>query len=337
MPISHVTAHYLRREPEAPAQLSLRHEALVADEHKEALLDKLKSSFLARLNRQHGSFGENEADSPKALLAPVLESFLVGKQDFTELSTGLMRRFEQGVNDAGMEINAHFLFFMENSGDHHHVFYLFIVNQNESLTISDQLDVKLSYTIDTGPSLAGIKVDIAEWQTHKHYAYLTVLCPRGKSVLAEALDNITGFSNGINKEENTKNFLDGVDAFAKSLPGGQAQECRAQVVEYCLAQEEKDELINLDELSKELDGVDSDRFVEQVRSYHPGDAEGLMVDRRSLKRYAKFSGRDKDLSITFSTYHLHARIDYDPESDTLSVKGLPKALRAQLLAHLDNA
>ena len=335
MSISHVTAHYLKREPEMPAELFLRRELLAIDEHKEALLDKLKSSFLARLNRQHGSFGANESESSASLLAPVLTSFLVEEKDFTELSTQLMQGVEQAVNDAGMEINAHFLFFVENSGEHHHVFYLFIVNQNESLAISDTLDVQRSYTIDTGPSLAGIKVDIAEWQAHKNYAYLTLLCPRAKPVLADVLESISGFSNGVNKEENTKSFLDGVDAFAKDLPSEQAQECRAQVVEYCLAQDEKDERINLEALSRELEGVDRDRFVEQVRNFHPGENEGLMIDRRSLKRYVKFSGRDKDLSITFSTYHLHSRINYDMENDTLSINGLPKALRLQLLSHLE--
>jgi nucleoid-associated protein len=72
-----------------------------------------------------------------------------------------------------------------------------------------------------------------------------------------------------------------------------------------------------------------------IASHRPGDEEeGLMMDRRALRRYVKFAGRDKDLAISFSSYQLHHRVHYDTESDTLSITGIPKALRSQLLGHL---
>lgn len=329
MSITHVTAHYLKRDIDTPAQLSLRPSPLAIDEQKTTLLDQLKSSFLARLNRVHGSFNET------APLASVLDSFLSNNQDFTQATMDLMARLEKGMNEANIAMNAHFLFFTEQAGDDHQVFYLFIVHQNESLTISDQLEVMPSYTIDTGPSLAGIKVDVAEWQRRKNYAYLTLLCPRGNAVLAELLEGFSGFSNGVNKEGDTKSFLDGVDAFAKQLPDDKVQEYRAQVVDYCLAQDDKDEAVNIEELSRELGSVDRERFVQEIKSHQPEADNDLMVDRRSLKRYVKFAGREKDLAISFSTYHLHSRIDYDIEDDVLTIKGVPKALRTQLLAYME--
>lgn len=334
MPITHITAHYLRRDSDAAATLSLRQEPLAIDEPKYRLLDQLKSCFLGRLNREHGSFS-SEGDAENSMLAATLRTFLADEQDFTQATIAIMKQMEQLVNEAVMEINAHFLFFVEQTEDHHHVFYLFIVHQNESLAISDQLDVMPSYTIDTGPSLACIKVDIMEWLVHKNYAYLTLSSPRGKLALCDALERLTGFSHGINKKAATKSFLDGVESFAKQLPDDKAREYREQVVGYCMAQDEKDEPVNIEELSRELVDIDRESFVRELRSHHPGEQDELMVDRSSLRRFVKFAGRDKDLSITFSTYHLHSRVEYDMESDTLTIKGLPKGLRTQLLAYLE--
>ncbi len=334
MLITHVTAHNLRRDNNADAQLSLRQKPLAIDEPEERLLDQLKNCFLGRLNREHGSFNM-EGESENSMLAATLRTFLADGQDFTQATIAIMEQMQQLANETGMEINAHCLFFVEQSEDHHHVFYLFIVHQNESLAISDQLDVMPSYTIDTGPSLACIKVDIIEWLIHKHYAYLTLSSPRGKPALCDVLEKLTGFNHGINKKAATKNFLDGVESFAKQLPDDKAREYRDQVVDYCMTQDEKDEPVNIEELAHTLGDIDRDGFVRELRSHHPGEKDELMVDRSSLRRFVKFAGRDKDLSLTFSTYHLHSRIEYDMESDTLTIKGVPKGLRTQLLAYLE--
>jgi nucleoid-associated protein len=59
-----------------------------------------------------------------------------------------------------------------------------------------------------------------------------------------------------------------------------------------------------------------------------------VVDRRSLRRYVKFAGREKDLAISFSSYQLDERVRYDVEGDTLHISGIPAALRKQLLGHI---
>ncbi|HGX92068.1 MAG TPA: hypothetical protein ENK35_01990 [Candidatus Tenderia sp.] len=334
MALTHVTAHYLRRAADSAATLSLRQEPLALDQHKEQLLDQLKSSFLARLGRQHGSFAEALGEAQPSVLVRELEAFLANERSFSQLSVALMRALEQAVNEMAVEVNAHFLFFIEQTSEHHHVFYLFIVNQNESLAISDALEVTPSYFIDTGPSLSGLKVDLAEWRERKNYAYLTLLTPRGNALLAEVIEQLSGFGNGLNKEEATLTFLEGVESFAKQVPEEKVNDYRASVVDYCMAQEKSDAPVKVAELSKALEGIDASEFEREMRAYSPGENEEIRVDRRSLRRYVKFSGRDKDLAISFSTFHLHTRIDYDEESDTLVIRGIPAGLRKQLLAHL---
>jgi len=331
MSITHVTAHYLCRRADTEASLLLRKDELAADETKDVLLDKLKNAFLSRLARRYGSFSVNKQPS---LLAQELEVFLQERHSFSQLSTALMRQLEAGVNEKGVEIKAHFLFFIDSINDQHQIFYLFAVNHNESLAISESLDVMPSYVVDTGPSMFGIKVDLTEWKVRKNYAYLSMLPPRGNPEMAKIFDELTGFGDGIDTQENTAAFLKGVESFAKQLPEHKVSDYRSQVVDYCMEQEQKDEPVNIHGLSKVLDGIDCEKFVSEVLPHNPAGKEEVMLDRKSLRRYVKFSGRERDLSISFSTYHLNGRISYDDVTDTLSIHGLPSALRSQLLAHL---
>jgi len=330
MQITHATAHHLQREADSQAKLVLRKDELSIDEQKEVLLVNLKKSFTARLSRQHGSFS-TESDS--SLLENELLMFLKDEHSISVLSTELMKQLEQQVNNKGIELNSHFLFFEEKSKSQH-FFYLFVANQCESLAIDESLDVTSHCYIDTGASLSGVKIDITEWQKKRKYPYLTQVPPKGNVLLSEIMYQLSRFSNCVDKVEATHTFLAGVESFAKHVPEGKVEEYRDKVVSYCIEQEQKDEPINIPGLSKELNGIDCDKFVREMLSHNPKNEEEVMIDRRSLKKYATFSGREKNLAISFSSFQLNDRVIYDEVSDTLSIKGLPKMLRNQLVKHL---
>ncbi len=330
MPISHVIAHHLRADGQSEANLSLREEGLPIEGHSEVLLSQLKSSFLGRISREHGAF-RTEGSPP--LLARELDAFLDGQRSWPEVSVTLMKQLKHLADERRLEIDAHSLFFVEQSFDHH-VFYWFVANLSEALTISETLDVVPSHSIDTGSSLFGIKVDLEEWRGRGHYAYLSLLRPRGQQPLADAFVEVTGFSNGLDKEKATLAFLEGVEAFSEQVPQEQVNDYRIKVVEHCLERDEMDAPVELQGLAKALDGVDSEAFVRVMSGHMPEGEQEVMMDRRCLRRYVKFAGREKDLAISFSSHQLNERIHYDPETDTLSIHGIPRALRDQLLGHL---
>ncbi len=330
MQITHATAHHLQREADSQAKLVLRKDEFSIDNQKEVLLGNLKKSFMTRLSRQHGSFSTK---SDSSSLENELSVFLKSEYTISEFSAALLKSLEQEVNNKGIELNSHFLFFEEKSKTQH-FFYLFVVNQCESLAIDETLDVTSHCYIDTGASLSGIKIDITEWQKKKKYPYFTQVPPKGNVLFSEIMYQLSGFSNAVDKVEATNSFLEGVESFAKYVPEDKVTEYRDKVVSYCIEQEQKDEPVNIPGLSKELNGIDCDQFVREMLSHNPKSEEEVMIDRRRLKKYVKFSGREKDLAISFSSFQLNDRVIYDEVSDTLSIKGLPKVLRNQLIKHL---
>ena len=47
----------------------------------------------------------------------------------------------------------------------------------------------------------------------------------------------------------------------------------------------------------------------------------------------RFTGREKDLTVSFTSTQMPGRIQYNGDEDVLTIKGLPDSLRKQLLAY----
>jgi len=335
MPITHAIAHHLIKNTDESSTLSLRNNELTIDEQQEALFDTLKKSFQTRLSRKHGSFDANLEDST---LQQEMELYWDNKEYFQAFTHKFMTVLENKMNEGNGELNAHFLFFIEKTSTSTGA-YLFIVYQNEMLTIDQTLDIKPIYSIDTGSRISGVKLNITDWKNRPNYHYLTLVPPKGNETLSDALHEISGFGNKIDKSKSTHEFLENLQQFTSQLPKDQQKSINEKVVEYCEDQESKDEAVHIPTLSQNLDGIDCEKFIREMlpnnplnESDEPVDEE-LMIDKKSLRRYVKFSGRDKDLSLTFSTNQLNETVIYDESTESLIINQIPKGLKKQLVSH----
>lgn len=328
MPLVHAIAHRLACSSEGQSELTLREQELPREGLSEELFAKLKGGFLSRISREHGSF---DSDAEISALQRGLEGLLSEEQTFVEMSSALMHTFREQLGQGKVDFHGNLLLFEEKSIEHH-LFHLFVAGEQQALRLDEALEVVPASSIDSGASLFGIKVDLAEWRERRNYAYLSLLPPRGNPPLQEAFSSLTGFANGLNKQEATLGFLEGVEAYARELPEEKVDDYRNRVVEYCMEHEEQDAPVALRELAGSIDDIDADTFVRTV-AQHTEEQPEVMLDRRSLRRYVKFAGREKDLAISFNSYQLNKRVHYDAETDSLSISGLPSALRKQLQAH----
>ena len=338
MPITHIIAHHISKQTNDDSNLTLRSSELDNNAQQSSLFDSLKSSFNTRISRKHGSFDEN---IESAILSNETEAFIKDESQFQSLTINFMKNLEEKLNTENGDINAHFLFFIE-SNEKQNVLYLFIVNQNEYLTINDTLEITPIYSIDTGSSLCGLKLNISDWQERPKYHYLTLVPPKGNEVLSDALHDLSGFGNHIDRAKSTKEFLDNLDAFTKNVPEEKQKEFREQVIGYCEEQESKDEAVHIPTLSQSIEGIDCEKFIREMLPHNPArnndeepdeSEQELLIDKSSLRRYIKFSGRDKDLSLTFSTNQLNESVFYNENDETITISNVPKGLKKQLVSH----
>jgi len=329
MPIKNVCLSHIHYSPDSGLTKSRPNSELATEGESEQLLAELKRSFLARISREHGSFSKERGETG---FADELNKFLDKGATFLELGAALTQRLEGLIESLKLEFDAHLLFFIEKSLDNH-FFYLFVAGMKQALTIDSELQITTSSSIDTSSSLYGIKVDLIEWREHENYAYISLLAPRQQE-MAALFYQYSGFVNGIDKTEQTLAFLNGIENFSQAIPEEQQKDYRTKVVDYCVECEEMDAPVDLSILAREVEGIDRDEFLRVMSDYTPEDDKQLMMDRKSLRQYVKFAGRERDLAISFSAHQLNNRVRYDAHSDTLSIKGLPNALRKQLLGHL---
>jgi nucleoid-associated protein len=256
---------------------------------------------------------------------------MAGQQDFVKFSGQLAQQLLQLLQEQGGELRGHLILFMERQHEQQ-AFYLFVVSQRIASRINDRQEVEPVLTLDFGASLMALKVDLEQWRGDGAGAYLTLSPSRARG-MAELLQQLTGFSAGVDKAAATRDFLERIETFSQKLPEEQVNDFRSQVVGYCVEQDLQDAPVAISGLSQALDGVDAAAFSSYLADHLPEGDGRLLLDRKSLQRYVKFAGRERDLAISFSSRQLNKRVHYQAETDTLSITGLPKMLRSQLLGH----
>lgn len=329
MPITHFVAHRIYSADDSSLKTAINKEELSVNDQLESFTADLKQAYMNRINREHGKFGKEEGE--QGILADLLEGSAQEKHSFLQLSEAVVNGLTQALD--GEEVDGHVICFQETIFTNEY-FYLFLVKQKEISAISSNLEVETIYSVDLGPSLVVAKVDISEWKKDDGTAYLTITVPRANKPFLEKFISLVGFSNGLNKVEGTKAFLETIETFSKNVPEEQVATYRTQVVDYCVEQEKMDTPVELTGLSQSVEGIDTNAFSRYLADNLPGAEQPLRMDQKSLRDYVKFAGREKDLALSFSSYQLNKRIKYDANTDTLSISGLPKTLRGQLLRHL---
>ncbi len=331
MSISHFIVHQISAVEAGGTALNLGFREIALSKGTHDLIDKLKGAYLGRLGREHGSFAK---DLPEAPLPKHLDAYLNKEITFLELTVKLMEKFKTLLDGQGEALDGHPIFFLEDAFDGQFL-NCFIPAYKTAYTTGDDLQVEATSFLDFGASLFGVRINITEWKEHQNYTYLSLMPPRGNKTLNDVFTQWCGFGEGVDKVENTHRFLEGVEAFAPKVPEAEVSQYRNQVVDFCVEQNGRDAPVDLGELSRSVDSVDSEQFAEFMTDYAPQGEGALRMDPRGLKKYVKFTGREKDLAISFSSDQLNSRVHYNQDKDTLSIEGIPKALRDQLLAHLN--
>ena len=106
-------------------------------------------------------------------------------------------------------------------------------------------------------------------------------------------------------------------------------------VEYCVDQEQQGEQVMYADLSAYLNDDKPQEFAAYAEENLPGK-QGFIPDKTKLRKLVRFSGRDKDLSVSFSSAQLGKEVTYNSDTGELVLKKVPKSLLQQLNEHLSS-
>ena len=331
MTIKHCIIHGLSATGEkSEIKLSLRDEENLNEGPIVSLFTQLKHSLQRSATRQYGLFDPDQTDNP---LPGWLTKYNQQELGFVSTSKKMTEQLKLTMADNEEPFTAHLLFVVEELMEHEYL-YVFWINHSDAQFVDSQLQVEnLSY-VNGGKLNYVLKLDFSQWAIKDWQQYLTVQTSRSSKELTHAFTQFTGFISGVNLQQQTDEFLNIVDQYAQSLDKQESNTTKNTIVDYCVDQDMQGNPINFDSLSQVLNENEPDKFANFVNENQETPQKEIYAHRNSLKKYVRFYGREKDLSISFSSDRMDDNITFNPETGSLTFKQVPKSLQAQLAKYL---
>ena len=137
----------------------------------------------------------------------------------------------------------------------------------------------------------------------------------------------------VDIKQQNKQLVQNLDAYLSSeaLDPAEKQENRQKVADYYKEKLQTGDDIRVSEIAQQLPGMGADNNFEAfVRASEIPTEASFQPDKAMLSTLGKFSGQGGGISISFDRKFYGDRVTYDPQTDTLTIKGLPPNLKDQL-------
>ena len=213
--------------------------------------------------------------------------------------------------------------------------YLFIalLDSRYSMLVDEHLEIRRTEYLDITQFDIAARVNLTDLQVNANSnRYLTFIKGRVGRKISDFFMDFLGAEEGLNPQVQNQCLLQAVSDYCDQgeLNKEQTQAVKKQVFEYYKAQLAGGDEIELQELSDSLPTLNEQPFVTFAEEQNYGLEDSIPPVRSTLKSLTKFTGSGKGVSISFDADLLNTRIQWEPMTDTLTIKGLPPNLKDQL-------
>ncbi|ASG07881.1 nucleoid-associated protein YejK [Vibrio anguillarum] len=325
--LSNVILHQLSKNEQDELVVKYRSQSLDNDTSAENLVAELHRVFNSKASKGFGSF---KSDSD---FQTWLQELRQGERDFYDFSQISAQRLKDELSkypfaDEGILVMAEYQSLATD--------YLFIglLPLNQSLKVTEGLDISATDYLDINKMDIAARLDLSSFETDKNSnRYLAYIKGRvGRKVSDFFLDFLQA-DVGLDTKVQNQVLMQAVQDFCtdSKLEKDEAIGYKKQVYDYCNEQIKAGEEVHIRELSGELPASqDGTVFFEYTQAHGYELEESFPGDRSTVRKLTKFVGAGGGLNVSFDSLLLGERIFYDPESDTLTIKGTPPNLREQL-------
>ena len=213
--------------------------------------------------------------------------------------------------------------------------YLFIalLDSRISMLVDENLEIRRTEYLDITQFDIAARINRTDLQVNANSnRYLTFIKGRVGRKISDFFMDFLGAEEGLNPQVQNQCLLQAVSDYCEQgeLNKEQTQAVKKQVFEYCKGQLASGDEIALTELSANLPTLNERPFVTFTEEQDYGLEETIPPVRSALKTLTKFSGSGKGVTLSFDADLLNNRIEWDPLTDTLTIKGIPPNLKDQL-------
>ena len=213
--------------------------------------------------------------------------------------------------------------------------YLFIalLDSRISMLVDENLVIRRTEYLDITQFDIAARINLTDLQVNANSnRYLTFIKGRVGRKISDFFMDFLGAEEGLNPQVQNQCLLQAVSDYCEQgeLNKEQTQAVKKQVFEYCKGQLASGDEIALTELSANLPTLNERPFVTFTEERDYGLEETIPPVRSALKTLTKFSGSGIGVTLSFDADLLNNRIEWDPLTDTLTIKGIPPNLKDQL-------
>ena len=213
--------------------------------------------------------------------------------------------------------------------------YLFIalLDSRISMLVDENLEIRRTEYLDITQFDIAARINLTDLQVNANSnRYLTFIKGRVGRKISDFFMDFLGAEEGLNPQVQNQCLLQAVSDYCEQgdLNKEQTQAVKKQVFEYCKGQLANGDEIALTELSANLPTLNERPFITFTEEQDYGLEETIPPVRSALKTLTKFSGSGKGVTLSFDADLLNNRIEWDPPTDTLTIKGIPPNLKDQL-------
>ena len=213
--------------------------------------------------------------------------------------------------------------------------YLFIalLDSRISMLVDENLEIRRTEYLDITQFDIAARINLTDLQVNANSnRYLTFIKGRVGRKISDFFMDFLGAEEGLNPQVQNQCLLQAVSDYCEQgeLNKEQTQAVKKLVFEYCKGQLASGDEIALTELSTNLPTLNERPFVTCTEEQDYGLEETIPPVRSALKTLTKFSGSGKGVTLSFDADLLNNRIEWNPLTDTLTIKGIPPNLKDQL-------
>jgi len=331
MSIKHCIIHSIKRTAEGgDVNINLRDVENTPEGPIVSLFTQLKQSFQRSAMRQYGLFDPEQGDNP---LPGWLKQYESESMGFASVTKKMTEHLKSKLEEIQEGFSAHIFYIVEELLEESQL-YIFWINHTEAQFIDSDLDIDNLNYIESSKMNFVLKLDFNQWQVENWQQYISVITSRGSKEVSHSFLQFCGFISSVNLQQQTNEFLGIVEEYAQTLTPEDSKQYKNKIVDYCVEQDMQGNAVNIKSLSEELNSQEPEHFSDFVKDKQEDPKTEIYAHRNSLKKFVRFYGREKDLSISFSSDMMGDNVIFNPESGELTLKEIPKSLQQQLAKYL---
>ncbi|WP_199611562.1 nucleoid-associated protein YejK [Flocculibacter collagenilyticus] len=330
--VNRLVINYLEKREDGDVISRIREQDLLINEKVAALMEKIHFAYNSKPGKGFCCF----SDEKSGLFASTLESYHTNEISFHDFAGSATQQLGEELKKYAFDETGYLLVADYEYLATRYVFIM-LLNIQEHFSVSAEMDILTSRHLDLSKMQLAARVDLTEYKTNpESNKYISFIKGRAGRKVSDFFLDFLGCEEGVDAKQQSKVMLDAVEDFISTteLDHGEKTAARKEVYDYCNERVQLGEEANVNELSSTLNSKVDEDFSSFYKEQGYELEEQFPVDKKTITTLVKFSGQGGGLSLGFEKKLLGDRIIYQPETDTMIIKGLPPNLKDQLMRYL---